>query len=55
MRDGLTSAMEALSHTPDRSLEERIEANKIAHDQQLADVLTMVLALKVGSAGKQHL
>ena len=54
MRDGLTTAMEALTTVhPDRLLEEKVDANKAAHEQQLADVVQMVLALKVNQSFHQ--
>ena len=49
MKVGFSTALEALVQIQmgDQVLQERVNNNKIEHDSQLADVLNMVLSLKV--------
>ena len=49
MRDGFTSAMQALAKIQygDQVLKETVDSNKAQYEQQLADVVQMVLTLKV--------
>ena len=49
MKAGFSTALEALVQIQmgDQVLQERVNNNKIEHDSQLADVLNMVLSLKV--------
>ena len=49
MKDGFTSAVEAMGEVQygDRVLQEKVDNNKAEQDEQLADVVNMVLALKV--------
>ena len=50
MKMGFSTALEALVQIQmgDQVLQERVNNNKMEHDNQLADVLNMVLSLKVG-------
>ena len=49
MKDGFTSALKAMGEVQhgDRVLQEKVDNNKAEQDEQLADVVNMVLALKV--------
>ncbi len=51
MRDGFARAVAALDEVQhgDRLLQEKVDSNKAQHEQQLADVVNMVLSLKVSS------
>ena len=51
MKTGFSTALEALAQIQfvDQVLQERVSTNKVQHDSQLADVLHMVLTLKVCS------
>ena len=52
MKDGFTSAVKAMGEVQygDRVLLEKVDNNKAEQDEQLADVVNMVLALKVCSS-----
>ena len=49
MKDGFTSAVKAMGEVQygDRVLQDKVDNNKAEQDEQLADVVNMVLALKV--------
>ena len=49
MKDGFTAALKAMGEVQhgDRVLQEKVDNNKAEQDEQLADVVNMVLALKV--------
>ena len=49
MKDGFTSALKAMQEVQhgDQVLQQKVDNNKAEQDEQLADVVNMVLALKV--------